>query len=168
MKMVNLNTLKDFTILYCHNKGLSISPLKLQKLLYYIQSWHIVYFEKDTLFEELPQAWVNGPVYRSVYDTFKTDFFKNDNFKITLGGGELITEITKTLESLDINTNQKDLIYAVLNNYGTMTDEKLVFLTHKEDPWNIARQGLSPIERSSNQITVNDIYDYYSKKINKG
>lgn len=44
-------------------KGLSVSPLKLQKILYYQQAWHMVAFgRRETLLNSLPHAWVNGPV----------------------------------------------------------------------------------------------------------
>ena len=49
-------------------KGLTVSPLKLQKILYYEQAWHMVGFGRDNqLFSCAPQAWVNGPVYPEIY-----------------------------------------------------------------------------------------------------
>ena len=54
------------------NKGLSVSPLKLQKVLYYVQSWNMVIFGRDkTLFPQAPQAWVNGSVYPEIYYEYK-------------------------------------------------------------------------------------------------
>ena len=53
-------------------KGLTVSPLKLQKILYYEQSWHMVSFGREnTLFSVAPQAWVNGPVYPEIYREYK-------------------------------------------------------------------------------------------------
>jgi uncharacterized phage-associated protein len=167
MKSKNLNTLVKFVVLYCQNKGMSISPLKLQKLLYYIQVWNIIKFDKDTLFGELPEAWVNGPVYRSVYNTFKTKFFRNDNFKYNFDEEKLSDELNNNLKKLELTKDQEKLIFAVLNGYGVMTDERLVFLTHKESPWNEAREGLSPIERSTNTISVDSIFNYYSSRLKK-
>lgn len=38
-------------------KGLTVSPLKLQKILYYEQAWHMVGFGRDNqLFSCAPQA----------------------------------------------------------------------------------------------------------------
>jgi len=53
-------------------KYTNLSHLKLQKLLYYIQSWHLVFFDKK-LFDDDFQAWVHGPVSRKIYDTFKDE-----------------------------------------------------------------------------------------------
>ena len=162
MKSVDLNQLTQFVILYCQSKGININPLKLQKLLYYIQAWHIVNFEKDSLFSELPEAWVNGPVYKSVYDKYKTKFFRNDNFKVNYSNDKIIDELNISLNYLGLSKEQEHVLYTVLNGYSPMSDEKLVFLTHRELPWNEARKGLSPIERSSNTISVDSMYNYYS------
>ncbi|ARV08258.1 hypothetical protein BTO05_00870 [Winogradskyella sp. PC-19] len=167
METKNLKSLVKFIILYCQNKGMSISPLKLQKLLYYIQVWNIIKFDKYTLFDELPEAWVNGPVYRSVYNTFKDKFFRNDNFKYNFDEVKLSEEISQKLKELSLSEDQQKLLFAVLDSYGVMSDEKLVFLTHKESPWNEAREGLSPIERSTNTITVDSIYNYYTARLKK-
>lgn len=167
METKNLKSLVKFIILYCQNKGMSISPLKLQKLLYYVQVWNIIKFDKYTLFDELPEAWVNGPVYRSVYNTFKDKFFRNDNFKYNFDEEQLSEEISQKLKDLSLSEDQQKLLFAVLDSYGVMSDEKLVFLTHKESPWNEAREGLSPIERSTNTITVDSIYNYYTARLKK-
>ena len=71
-KNVDIKRVAKYTILRLIQNGQSICPLKLQKLLYYIQAWHMVYFEREnTLFNEVPEAWVNGPVYRTMYDEYK-------------------------------------------------------------------------------------------------
>ncbi len=164
---VDLKNLVGFVILYCINKGVSISPLKLQKLLYYIQVWHIIKFDKNPMFDELAEAWVNGPVYRSVYNTFKKKFFKNDDFAVKMNEKELSQALDESLISLKLAKKNGELLLAVLDNYSIMSDEKLVFLTHSELPWNDARKGLSPIERSENQISIDSIYNYYSSKLKK-
>ncbi|RBA29008.1 Panacea domain-containing protein [Flavobacterium tibetense] len=160
-----LNKMSDFVILYCQNKGVSINPLKLQKLLYYIQSWHITKFEKDILFETMPEAWVNGPVYRPIYDKYKASFFRNENFPNSLDEEILSQKLSEKLKSLNLSEDKHKLIFAVLDAYGTLSDERLVLMTHSEEPWNEARQGLSPIERSERKISENSIFEYYNRRI---
>lgn len=164
---LNINKLSDFVILYCHNLGVNISPLKLQKLLYYIQSWHITKFDKNILFDELPEAWVNGPVYRSVYNQYKDKFFRNEAINNELEESGLSEKTMQVSNSLGLSEEKVEFITAVLNVYASMSDEKLVLLTHNEEPWNNARQGLSPIARSTNKISPEIIYDYYNKRIKK-
>ena len=48
------------------NSGDTISPLKLQKLLYYCQAWHYTIFN-EVLFDERIEAWTHGPVVPSQY-----------------------------------------------------------------------------------------------------
>ena len=163
MKQVNINLMSEYIILFCQNMGVSISPLKLQKLLYYLQSWHIAKFDKATLFNELPEAWVNGPVYRTVYNQFKTTFFRNEPIFTDLEEVQLSNELQKKHDELGLDENQMTLINTVLETYSKLSEERLVLLTHGEEPWNEARKGLSPIQRSYNQLSIDTIYNYFNK-----
>lgn len=164
MKRVDLNVMSEYVVLFCQNMGVSITPLKLQKLLYYVQSWHIAKFERDTLFNSLPEAWVNGPVYRKVYDVYKGTFFKNANIETDLDEESLSIELKKKQELLALEASQLTLVNAVLDTYAKLSDERLVLMTHSETPWNEARKDLSPIDRSDNQLSVDSIYNYFNRK----
>lgn len=162
--MIDINKVMQITILYCQINGYTINPLKLQKLLYFIQAWHIALFEKNTLWEELPEAWVNGPVYRSIYDIFKKKFYRNENFQYKANGEKLQQKLKEVVEQSRLSSIQRDFIFDVLNIYASMSDEKLVLSIHQALPWNKARNGYSPIDRCINHLSVDDIYEYYSKK----
>ena len=164
MKKTSLNSLVDFVIVYCKVNGLRITPLKLQKLLYYIQSWHIAKFEKNNLFDELPQAWVNGPVYRSVYDAYKSNFFKNEDIKFD-SSDNLEDELKLKIDGLNIDDEQIKVINSILKFYAAQSDGNLVLRTHTDRPWNQARKDLKPFERSTNQITVDNMYSFYSEML---
>src|SRR5579859_7908067 len=60
----------DYILRFCQDHGDPISNLKLQKLLYYSQAWHLALYDKP-LFEEDLEAWVHGPAVMSVYGSFK-------------------------------------------------------------------------------------------------
>lgn len=155
--------MSEYVILFCQNMGVPISPLKLQKLLYYVQSWHIAKFEKEKLFNSLPEAWVNGPVYREVYNVYKSSFFRNENILTNLGELELSKKLKSVQDSLALSADQIKLINTVLEAYSKLSDERLVMMTHSEEPWNEARKGLSPIERSENKLSVETIYNYFNR-----
>ncbi|MHA7056060.1 Panacea domain-containing protein [Aquimarina sp. M1] len=164
MKKVLLTDLVDVVVLYCKANGLRISPLKLQKILYYIQAWHIAKFDKNNLFTELPQAWVNGPVYRSVYDMYKHSFFKSED--IPIDKTENIEDLLEEkIKSLEITKNQKSVINSVLKFYASQDEGNLVLRTHTDKPWNQARKKLSPFERSTNEIKAEWMFDFYSQKL---
>ena len=49
------------------------TTMKLQKLLYYCQGWHLAW-EGVPLFEEPIEAWANGPVVPSIYKRHRKRF----------------------------------------------------------------------------------------------
>jgi uncharacterized phage-associated protein len=163
MKPVQTNDLSDFILFYCIKNEIPINHLKLQKILYYTQAWHLVYFDKFPIFQETPQAWVNGPVYRSVYEQFKGKG-KYDNFELQEQYRDKIDEFfSRAKEKLLLEPEQWKFIDAILTNYALMSHEKLVMLTHSERPWNEAREGLGLFDYSENQISLESMYNYYSK-----
>lgn len=56
-------------IRFANEEGSFISNLKLQKLVYYAQAWHLA-IHGTPLFEEDFEAWVHGPVIPSLYQKY--------------------------------------------------------------------------------------------------
>ncbi|WP_293160642.1 Panacea domain-containing protein [Okeania sp. SIO2C9] len=50
--------------------GDTISPFKLQKLVYYAQAWSLVFRNKPLFFQDI-EAWVSGPIIRDVWNEYK-------------------------------------------------------------------------------------------------
>lgn len=167
--MVNISDIAKYTVLQLLQRGNTISPLKLQKILYYLQAWYLVYFDKALLFEDVPEAWVNGPVYRSVYEAYRSKG-KYDQFRISdvVAEGETSEEaISRLLNSMGLSEKELDFVEAIYNHYGSMSHDYLVYLTHSQKPWNEARKGLQPFEYTDQKISLDLMYDYYSKSINR-
>lgn len=151
--------------LTCIIKGLSISPLKLQKLLYYVQAWYMVFYGKENApFEDKPQAWVNGPVYPEIYVTYKDktanmcDHLKASDFC----EGEpwvAMSELTGMLEGLDF-----ELLESIILLYGSKSQNDMIFLTHSERPWVEARKDLRPFDRSTQELSLDTMYEYYKAR----
>ncbi|MBQ9077397.1 MAG: DUF4065 domain-containing protein [Muribaculaceae bacterium] len=172
--MVDIQDIAKYTILRLIQNGDSICPLKLQKVLYYMQAWHMVYFGKEnTLFEDIPQAWVNGPVYRTVYDTYKHipmyNQFNIEDIGVKQTGEEieilLSTEAEKQRANLNITEEQNKFIESIYDHYGAMEHDRLVFLTHSELPWSEQREGLLPFEHSEKEIPLNTMFEYYNQRM---
>lgn len=123
--------------------------MKLQKLVYYSQSWNLVWNESP-LFDNEIQAWAHGPVVRDLYDMHKHEFLIDKN-KFSDANLDLLTE------------DEKDTIQRVVKFYGDKDPQWLSDLTHIEDPWNKAREraGLREGERGEAEITREDMFDYY-------
>ena len=61
----NTDSKLSIIVQYLRYKCGDITPLALQKALYYVQGFYYA-FEGQFLFEEDCEAWVHGPVYRNV------------------------------------------------------------------------------------------------------
>ena len=166
---IPIKDIADYTILVLYSRGIPVSPLKLQKILYYIQAWHMVYFGKDKLiFDEAPEAWINGPVYRSIFDAFKNKFGLYDNIIPDIQKDISIEKsIYYTHSKLGIDKDQTDFLESIFLQYGTMTDGKLVFLTHCEKPWSEKREGLEPFDHSEEKISMETMYQYYYSRMER-
>lgn len=172
MKTVDI---RDYTIylgLSMLEKGLSISPLKLQKILYYQQAWHLVYFGKDNpLFKDLPHAWVNGPVYPVIYHEYKDKVpGMCDHLKITdfiVPDIDVTSEINRLIHKMGLIHDEVELTERVIMLYGSKTQNQLIFLTHSEKPWSEQREGLSPYDYSDKEIALDTIYNYYKERYDR-
>lgn len=123
-----------------------VTAMKLQKLVYYSQAWHLVW-EEEPLFKEKIRAWANGPVVWELYDLhrgqFKVDSWPHGNPK-------------------RLKKKHKTTVNAVLDFYGDMNPQQLSDLTHREKPWRRARRGLAANERGDREITHESMMEYYS------
>ena len=128
--------------------GKPITAMKLQKLVYYSQAWSLVWDEKP-LFCEKIEAWANGPVSRELYDAHKGEFeVRAARFNDKGDASRLAPEQRETLD-------------AVLDFYGQKSSHWLSELTHAEQPWKDARNGLTAGERGNAQITHSSMAEYY-------
>jgi uncharacterized phage-associated protein len=125
------------------------TAMKLQKLVYYSQAWSLVWDERP-LFEERIEAWVNGPVCRSLYASHHRRFSVAPH-SIKDGG-------------LDLDARAMRTIDAVLAFYGDKSAQWLSDLSHLEAPWlnARARAGAGAGDRCEEEITLADMHEYYS------
>ena len=155
-----------FVISYYNNLGETISQLKLHKLLYYTQAWYLVNFEGEPIFSEEPEAWLNGPVYPSVYRAFPSK--KSSPLRVSLFADafQKPSEIfEKQQQLMNFTAREEKFMDAIFKKYGAMPDLLLVYSTHEEDPWLDARKGLPPFSRSNEKITLEAMRTYYKKRI---
>ena len=155
-KMFNISSKMLSTISYIFEESLEITPLALQKILYFIQGIYLALYDVP-LFDEECYAWAHGPVYNSVYNLFKEFKYNpidDDRFMILKNRFEELTE------------QERNVIQLVLNSFGNYSGKVLEEITHQEDPWINSRNGYSFLEPSNNLIEKNQIQLYF-KKIDK-
>lgn len=129
------------------DSGDSITHLKLQKLIYYVQAWSLALRDKP-LFEEDMQAWAHGPVADSVFQEYR-DY-----------GFEAIPAPTTVPEILNEDAEH---IMEVVNVYSEHSAKVLERMTHNEQPWLEARKNLPPEARSKTPIDKNTMRVFYRK-----
>jgi uncharacterized phage-associated protein len=166
----NMNSIDaaKYILAYADCKGDLITNKKLQKLLYYVQAWHLVFF-KDPLFDEGPQAWRHGPVYPNVYHYFKEFRYDPISLKKEYERTGLNCEglMVAIAAKNNLNKDQENLIEEVLLKYGRLSAFTLEVLSHDEKPWVEQREGLSEFDRGEKVIPFDSMKNYYSSKLKK-
>lgn len=123
-----------------------MTAMKLQKLLYYCQAWSLAW-DEEPLFRSAIEAWASGPVVRKVYAFYRGEYriksMPHGNVK-------------------NLSSSQKHTISAVLDYYGNKPSQWLSDLTHMEEPWREAREGLSEGERGDEIISHASMAEYYT------
>lgn len=99
--------------------GDTISNLKLQKMMYYQQGFHLAYFGTP-LFDEDIVAWQYGPVVPSVYKEYKS-FDSNS--------------ISTSKEGISLSDDEEELFNNVYEEYNQFSAVALMKMTHEESPW---------------------------------
>lgn len=122
-----------------------ITNLKLQKLLYYAQGFHLALFGKP-LFEEDIKAWTHGPVVPEVYHKYKK-YGKNP---LPVEG---VDDVMKNLTD-----DQIDFLYEIWSVFGQYSPWKLRDMTHQEKPW-------MDHEKDASVISKDELKDYFSTRV---
>jgi uncharacterized phage-associated protein len=145
---------------YINQKGDSVSHKKLQKLLYFVEAWHLVNLGPAILEEDF-EAWVHGPVIPELYHQLK-EFGFNDIRVVNEEHDTIDEEIQAIIERNALTEDQMGLIYTVLDRYGSLTSFELELLSHSEAPWIEARGNFPPHEPCKNKISKERMRTFYS------
>lgn len=101
------------------NVGDSISNLKLQKLLYYAQGFHLARFNRP-LFNDKIEAWVHGPVVPELWRRFRAY-------------GDSGIPRPDRIEKFGLET--RNFLDEIFQTYGRLSAWQLRCMTHGEAPW---------------------------------
>jgi uncharacterized phage-associated protein len=123
----------------------NITNLKLQKLLYYAQGYHLALYDSELFHEEIC-AWTHGPVCPEIYYRFK-EFGSNN---ISYNEKENFSDI--------FTPEQLDFLDEVYNVFGQFSAWKLRDMTHEESPWinNKSYNGIIPPD---------EMRDYFNTRV---
>lgn len=135
------------------DEGDSITNLKLQKLVYYCQAWHMALYG-EPLFDEPVEAWTHGPAVYSLYRRFR------DYGPQAIDTGQLLSD-----PATDLSDHDRAHIDEVWEAYGHLSGSQLRDLSHEERPWQNARAGVPAGEPCRNAIDLEDMRDFYAAQI---
>jgi len=146
-----INTVIHYLLDQCED----ITPLALQKALYYIQGFYYAFY-KSFLFTEDCQAWVHGPVYRDIYFRYRDYHFD------PIGKAE-------EFDSGSLSASEKAIYDSVINNICCYSGKILERFTHSETPWLITRGVLpnsAPSERIIEKSVIGKYFEAVKEKYN--
>jgi uncharacterized phage-associated protein len=130
--------------------GEAITQLKVQKLVFYSDAWHLAYFDRQLIPESF-QAWAHGPVVTALYAKYRASSW--DSLPVEKG-------------PLPVSGTQ-EFLESIYEAYGQFSAKKLEAMTHNELPWIEARNGLPPEAKSDTVISKLTMRNFYAKRIKK-
>lgn len=126
-----------------------VTAMKLEKLVYYCQCWHLVRHDLP-IFDEPIEAWRQGPVVPALYQKHK-GLYQIDEWPHG--------------DAARLTPSERAVVAWVADNYGGFSAIELSRMTHSELPWKAARGTLLDSERSNEEIRRDVMALYYARQL---
>lgn len=143
--MITAQNVAEYFITVAHERGEGMNNLKLQKLLYYAQAWHLAW-HGEPLFPEKFQAWMSGPVIPELYWRYK-DFG--------------IAPIAPPEVNPHLSPAIAEFLDEVATGYMPLDEWELHWQTRAEAPWLNARGGMDDGGPCENELSEADMETYF-------
>lgn len=127
------------------NNGELMTNMKLQKMMYYQQGFHLAYLGTP-LFEDTIEAWMYGPVIPAIYDIYSSYGMNG-----IPGDRNNVVSLTAPQEEALFNE-----VFRVYSAYSAV---RLMEMTHMETPWKTTPVG------KGNVIENKKIQDFFKKRL---
>ncbi|QSX06080.1 DUF4065 domain-containing protein [Sedimentibacter sp. zth1] len=136
----------DLVIGYLLNQCEDITPLALQKALYYIQGFYYAFYN-TFFFSEDCEAWMHGPVYREIYNRYCGYRFNP-------------IKSADKFDTLVFSASEKAVLDSVVRNLCCYSGKVLERFTHSENPW-LQTRGNLPVDTGFNRTIDKDLIGSY-------
>jgi len=153
---MTLDDCADYLLFKLTEDDRPLSLLKLQKLSYYVQAWHLAH-HRAPMFEGRFEAWIHGPVNRALKDRFWSEH--------SLYGTVTAKSIRREFDPRRLDPEDLAFVDSVLEAYGGFTGGQLEELTRRELPWQKARGSREPTERCETLIDEQTMGDFYRERL---
>lgn len=140
----------------------SLTPLKLQKILYYVATTYLKK-HKELLFSEPFRKWQYGPVVKEVYSEFKSIgicHIEKAKAVIVQDSSSIFgkRKVVFNEEKFDHDSDFKCVANSVINQLIDVDAFQLVEMTHEEDAWaNFESEIISGLEDL--KYTKNELFE---------
>ncbi len=123
-----------------------MTDLKLQKMLYFVQCWHLVRYD-EPIFQNIIEAWDHGPVVPEIYSEYKK--FGRNPIQAS------------PVDYNAFNDHELETIMDVFAYYGRYSASGLREISHQYDsPWaNVYKPGIKHVE-----ITQESMKNFYKRQ----
>lgn len=138
-------SIANYFIDLANASGEKLSPMKLQKLVYYAVGWFAGHTGTQLVDEDV-EAWQYGPVFPSLYYEFKK-----------FGGGAITQKATELASGFEFretplpdDPNVRKFLENVWASYGRFTGIALSEMTHASDsPWDLTWRSANGVRNAS-------------------
>jgi uncharacterized phage-associated protein len=130
---------------YILGRERNLSTMKLQKLCYYAQGWHLAW-RGEPLFPEPLQAWRMGPVSPDLYRYHR---------------GQASVSAWPQGDEARLTAVQKGVVDTVIDFYDPYSGFELGNRTHSERPWLEAWEMRPAAQRGHVEISQNTLMEYF-------
>lgn len=137
----------NFIVTYCNDRNYSITNLRLQKILYFMQLYFLD-LKGEPCFDGLLEAWDLGPVVPVAYFAYRNN-----------GANEILSNPNESKKSAcSIALNDQEIIKMVLDKVSRYSTWQLVDITHHQMPW---KKNYLPYAR--NEIPLADLKNFVER-----
>jgi len=128
-----------------------LSPLRLQKLLYYAQGYALAVTGRP-LFDEPIRAWRCGPVVESIYHAHKH-----------IGAQGIAPDPMPPGDPLD--RREQDIAWMAWKEYGQYSASRLQAMTRSEPAWLEARGTMPPGEKGNAELSPETLACFFRERL---
>ncbi len=150
-----------------------LSPMKLQKLVYFAHGWHAA-INRAPLIDEQVEAWPYGPVVASLFHDTKhygnspvSDYV--DTFDFSAFDDSPSGPVELYFPKIDPNDSElRALLDVIWDRYGGLNALQLSTLTHKEGtPWHQVLVECNGSIPRSTDIPYKSIQDWFAARVRR-
>jgi uncharacterized phage-associated protein len=143
--MTTAEAVAEYLVRLGHERGTPINNSQLQRLLYYVQAWHLALHDRP-LFPDRFQAWIYGPAIPHVYWTYDVH------------GWQPIPDPERPPALPECDAA---FIREIADDYLGLDEWELQDLACNEAPWLNARGGIPHVDPSTVEISEDDMRAFY-------